>query len=328
MPKSQFRNLVFEGGGVKGIAYAGALQVLEEEGVLSGITRVAGTSAGAITATLLAVGAGSKDVARIVGQTDFNRFMDPGWLAGHLLHLWFDYGWYSGKAFEGWIQGVLDEFTGDANISFAGLQAQRLSGKPGLRELYMVGSDLSQQRALVFSAATTPGMPVWQAVRTSMSIPLFFQAMKVQGDVRVDGGVTWNYPLDIFDDPRYMDGVPAGRKGVARPVYNKQTLGFRVDTRQEIGAERHDQLAAAPIAGMAAYLKALVGFMLDMANKAHLQDQDWHRTVFIDAAGISATDFDLGQADIRRLIDNGRKGTREYFRWFKDPRAKVKPLNR
>lgn len=254
--------------------------------------------------------------------------MDPAWLTGHLLHLWFDYGWYSGKAFEGWIQGVLDEFTGDANISFAGLQAQRLSGKPGLRELYMVGSDLTQQRALVFSAAATPGTPVWQAVRTSMSIPLFFQAMKVQGDVRVDGGVTWNYPLDLFDDPRYIEGLPTGRKGATRVVYNKQTLGFRVDTRQEIGAERHDQLAAAPIEGMGAYLKALLGFMLDMANKAHLQDQDWHRTVFIDAAGINATDFDLSTADIRRLIENGRKGTREYFRWFKDRRAKIKPLNR
>ena len=29
-----FRNLVFEGGGVKGIAYVGAMQVLKEEGIL------------------------------------------------------------------------------------------------------------------------------------------------------------------------------------------------------------------------------------------------------------------------------------------------------
>jgi len=51
---SQFHNLVFEGGGIKGIAYAGALEVLEKENILSDIKRVAGTSAGAITATLLA----------------------------------------------------------------------------------------------------------------------------------------------------------------------------------------------------------------------------------------------------------------------------------
>ena len=51
-----FRNLVFEGGGVKGIAYIGAMQVLEEKGILTSVQRVGGTSAGAINATLLALG--------------------------------------------------------------------------------------------------------------------------------------------------------------------------------------------------------------------------------------------------------------------------------
>jgi NTE family protein len=73
---SQFRNLVFEGGGVKGIAYAGALEVLEKENILPDIKRVAGTSAGAITATLLALGAKSSDIADIVGHTSFRKFMD------------------------------------------------------------------------------------------------------------------------------------------------------------------------------------------------------------------------------------------------------------
>ena len=73
---SQFKNLVFEGGGVKGIAYAGALQVLEAQGVLPDIRRVAGTSAGAIVASLVALGAGSSDVADVVGGTHFREFMD------------------------------------------------------------------------------------------------------------------------------------------------------------------------------------------------------------------------------------------------------------
>ncbi len=42
-----FRNLVFEGGGVNGIAYLGALEVLEERGILTDIERIGGTSAGA-----------------------------------------------------------------------------------------------------------------------------------------------------------------------------------------------------------------------------------------------------------------------------------------
>lgn len=48
-----FKNLVFEGGGVKGIAYAGALEILDKEGILQNIERVAGTSAGAMMAVLV-----------------------------------------------------------------------------------------------------------------------------------------------------------------------------------------------------------------------------------------------------------------------------------
>ena len=42
---TQFRNLIFEGGGVKGVAYIGAMQILENCGVLQDIPRVGGCSA-------------------------------------------------------------------------------------------------------------------------------------------------------------------------------------------------------------------------------------------------------------------------------------------
>ena len=50
-----FKNLVFEGGGVKGIAYIGAIEALDQAGALNQIERVAGTSAGAITAMLMSL---------------------------------------------------------------------------------------------------------------------------------------------------------------------------------------------------------------------------------------------------------------------------------
>ena len=56
MPRYPFTNLVFEGGGVKGVAYVGALQVLEDRGIAGRVDAVAGTSAGAITAALVAAG--------------------------------------------------------------------------------------------------------------------------------------------------------------------------------------------------------------------------------------------------------------------------------
>ena len=49
IPRPTYRNLVMEGGGIRGIAYGGALLELEQQGLLRGIERVGGTSARAAT---------------------------------------------------------------------------------------------------------------------------------------------------------------------------------------------------------------------------------------------------------------------------------------
>jgi len=74
--KYHFRNLVFEGGGVKGIAYTGALEVLEKKGILNNIQRFAGTSAGSIVAVFLAVGFTPKEIKEILKKTNFESFKE------------------------------------------------------------------------------------------------------------------------------------------------------------------------------------------------------------------------------------------------------------
>ena len=63
-----FHNLVFEGGGVKGIAYVGALEVLEREGILQDIKRVAGTSAGAMMAVMVGLRYTADEVRKSYGS--------------------------------------------------------------------------------------------------------------------------------------------------------------------------------------------------------------------------------------------------------------------
>ncbi|MCY8177299.1 patatin-like phospholipase family protein, partial [Bacillus inaquosorum] len=71
-----FRNLVFEGGGVKGIAYVGALEILEEHKILKSIRRVGGTSAGAIVALLVGLGYSSCEIEQKLKEVDLKSFMD------------------------------------------------------------------------------------------------------------------------------------------------------------------------------------------------------------------------------------------------------------
>ena len=71
-----FENLVFEGGGVKGLAFCGALQVLELKGIMPNIKRLAGSSAGAITAGLVACDFTADEILEEVGKKNFNDFKD------------------------------------------------------------------------------------------------------------------------------------------------------------------------------------------------------------------------------------------------------------
>lgn len=240
------------------------------------------------------------------------------------------YGWYEGDEFSNWLKKQLQALTGRPNLRFKDLQ----SDTKRFKELYVVGTNLSTQMEQLFCAEYTPDMPVWKAVRISMSIPLFFAAVKENSDILVDGGVTWNYPIDLFDDKMYKPAKKAEGKVTYTKydedhIYNKETLGFRVDTLDEIQAEK-DSWRAPPrkIENIADYAAALLSFMLDMANKAHLHKNDWDRTVFIDALGVSATDFSLSDAQVAALVESGEKRTETYFEWFEDPNSKPAPLNR
>lgn len=324
---AQFENLVFEGGGIKGIAYAGAIGVLEEKGIMPGIRRVAGTSAGAITATLLALGAGGAQIQEILHATQFSAFEDAS--LGVVRNSWrllHRYGWYKGDAFSEWAKKQIAALGGDDGLTFAALSARAKEAPERYRELYMIGTDLSAQRSVVYSAERTPDTPIWQALRISMSLPLVFASIKSGGDIRVDGGLSWNYPLDLFDHPRYKARTEG--EGDA-PFYNTATLGFRVDSRAEIQAERTTfNLPRAEVRNLVDYLEALVGFAIDMANHAHLKKDDWHRTVFIDAKGVGTTDFGIDEKQQMALIESGRQGAEDYLQWFDNAPADDPPLNR
>lgn len=369
---NQFRNLVFEGGGVLGIAYAGALRVTQDKGILPDIQRVAGASAGAITAALLAVGYDADGIQKVVAETSFSSFMDaPGGFFGSLVRAFRQYGWFAGSSFGDWMKGCIRSAGLPETITFRELE--KLAERPEnlasrenrkLRKLYVVASDISRGVVLQYDANETPNKPIWEAVRASMSIPFFFagvtddpskykdpesgESQEEAGEsprvLLVDGGVTWNYPIDLFDDLRFIDDAEEkelyadprrlGLKSVfdEQHVYNKQTLGFRVDSEDEVAAYKNRQQSEPiRIDNVVDYSKALIQFMRGLANRSHLKKLDWHRTVFLDDAGIPFADFELADSAIRTLVANGEKGCRAYFDWFEKPfppDSPDRPLNR
>lgn len=332
MDEPIFRNLVFEGGGVKGIAYVGALKELEQLGVLKRIIRVGGTSAGAIMAVLLAFGYSIDECTTVLWDLDFRTFVDPSprWVV-NLCRVLRRYGWCKGHAFEQWLATLARDKSFPPDVTFSQL---------GEREgptLYIIGTNLSTRLAEVFSAEQTPAMSVVDAVRRSMSIPLYFAAVRNRlGDVFVDGGVFDNYPIKLFDRSGYLDsGIPFSfqartteyyepyNEGISANepqarIYNKQTLGFRLDSGREIEMFRHQSPPPRrDIRGLFGYSRALVGSVLNAQTNQHLHSDDWHRTIYINTLDVGTTDFDLSEEKKTALVESGRSGVREYFDWYR-----------
>ena len=326
-----FRNLVFEGGGVKGIAYVGAMKVLEKEEILKNIKRVGGTSAGSINAVLFAAEFSNQETLNVLNKLDFNEFKDDSWGAlRDMNRLKEEYGWYKGDFFREWIGDLLKRKTGSSNITFKALQEH--TGK----ELYVYATNLSTNFGEVYSPEHTPRMRVVDAVRRSMSIPLFFRAVRDdRKDIFVDGGALNNFPVKLFDREKYLeDGsvkrVPQYYKeenkslAVKFPksspyIYNKETLGFRLDSAKEIGVFRDGQEPQhQEIENFLDFTMQLIKTVLAVQDSQHLHDDDWHRTVYIDTLGVGTTDFDLSNSRKKELVDSGKKAAEDYLQWWSD----------
>lgn len=285
----KIKNLVFEGGGVKGIAYGGALMRLQELEKLNDIENIAGTSAGAITATLLAIGYKPEEISKIMSSTNFKDFADdsPGFLKD-IFRFLFKFGWHKGDRFEQWISSHIQKKLDKKDITFS-----------ELKNLFIIGSNLTAQRSEIYSADTTPQMSVVKAVRISMSIPFYFQAVfSKQKDVLVDGGVIRNYPINLFDTI-HPDGI-------SKP--NPETLGFRLTDDNPIETSRKIK-----ITGLKSFTWSLISLMQEAITRVHVKPDDWKRTIAIDTTGVGVTEFDIEVSKVQLLLANGKKAVDKYL---------------
>lgn len=309
--KTPPKNLVFEGAGIRGIAYAGAIAEMESKQLMDGIEKVGGTSAGAITALVVALGYSGKEIESIVGSTNFKKFNDgSGMFVGGIHRTSKFFGWYRGRKFEEWIEKLIDDKTGNDDISFAQLHER------GFKDLYVTGTCLNKQSLIVFSRFNYPNMKVKDAVRISMSIPLYFEAVFIDKegnvihkpkrphqkeglDVMVDGGLTGNFPIRIFDSTGFI---------------NPSTIGFRIDSDEQVESDRNGrELVTMPVTKFSQYMAAFYTMIMENLNRYPLRPEDWQRSVSIADGKISARIRKLSEQEINMLIENGREAVKKAY---------------
>ena len=217
--------LVLSGGGAKGVAHIGALKVLEEAGIP--IDYICGTSMGAIVGGLYAIGYDASELDSIVRAQDWMYLFSDRIDRTHrsyqskiqndiyLLTIPFNQnqklkisqptGIMKGQSilnkFSDLTLGYHDEASFDAlPIPFACVSADLISGK----EVVMRKGNLAL------------------AMRTSMSVPGFFEPVCKDSLVMIDGGVLNNFPVDVVKEmgADIVIGIDLSCDGLEPPKYS------------------------------------------------------------------------------------------------------------
>jgi NTE family protein len=199
------KRLVFTGGGTRCIVFADALLLLEKAGALERVEEYWGTSAGAFLATLMALSdsGGMEKVRELMHTTDYIKFRDVD--INNLLAIHKVWGLDSGISLVEEVERILE-------LIKPGAKDFKMSDIPGLT---IVISNLSTHTVVLCSAKTYPSLRVVDAIRASMSLPLFFRPYVHEdtGHIWVDGAVGANFPWMLV--PSHAD--------------RKESLGFTFD---------------------------------------------------------------------------------------------------
>jgi NTE family protein len=315
--ETRFADLVFEGGGVKGIGLAGAFSALQQRGFVP--KSVAGTSAGAITAALVAAGYSARDLDAILLRLPFKEFKDQTWqdripLVGRGAGLLLELGIYEGRYFQDWIADLLKQ----KGITRFGQVVDDDAEDPDNRyRLRVIASDVTHRRMLVLPndaehlGIDPDEMEIAYAVRMSMSIPIFFEPVVHEnprtGDrhLIVDGGMLSNFPVWLFDchgrDPKWP------------------TFGLKLvepDPKVPIGHRIAKDAHETDRGSLVDFVKSLALTMMAAHDRLYLEQATYARTIAIPTLGVGTTEFEIERPRIEALYESGRKAASDFLgRW-------------
>jgi len=310
-----YKYLALKGGGIRGIAYTGALKVLEEKNISPYIEKVAGTSAGAIVGALFCMGYSAKEMEEIMFGLNIATFNDGSWFfLGGQRRMRKNYGWYKGRKLESWIGWQVKQKTGDENTTF--MQLHRLAqNNKHFRDLYVTATNLSSQKLEVFSWETFPDLPVKTAVHASAAVPLYYGAVFIDSsgrvatqrhptnnyNVYVDGGLMDNYPIDLFNEP-------------GSDTLSPYALGMKLERPEQIEFRKtHIGLAPFNIHSFGSYMGSLYNIVKEQLNKTSEPINESKHSIYISNGNISPRVRHISTEQKEKLFNLGVAGAEQFF---------------
>ena len=324
--KATYKNLALEGGGLRGIAYAGAFKALEENGTMPQIENVAGSSAGAIAGLMVSIGYKADEIDSILMSLKFQKFNDgKGGLLGKYKRIKKKFGVYKGDKYEQWLREMLMKKTGNADLTFMQLHQLKLNNT-NCKDLFCTGTNISKQRLEVFSYKSTPTFSVATAVRISGGVPLYFTPIALNDSLQkiktgdtssyinyyVDGGMLCNYPISMFDSCKH-GSMPLLCNDL---IFNTETLGIKLERKEQIEVFLNNSIdiPAYQPKKINDYLSAFANLLMEsMARKYPGLLNEMGRSIYVDYGNLNPKVKKVSIKSKRMLYENGKAGVLQFF---------------
>ena len=302
--RTDYENLILEGGGVLSFAYCGAILELDRFGILQNIKRFAGTSVGGIFASLLAADFTAKEIWKLKQSISFAG-LSLKYDFSSIFNISKNYGINSTDVLRKQIQSILNTRL-DPDVTLSDL-----FNKTG-KELVLVSCCLNREKPVYFHHSTYGNVKLIDAIIASLSIPLFFQPLPLTvfggiEDYFVDGGIVDNYPIWIFNnlDSLYQNDLWS----FDREQINPLTLGLKLlsNGSKISGTERQ------PVSSMFNFFTQIINTLTNRIDVANISVNWLQQTILIPTCSIYFLDFDINEKQISDLIDHGSNAIKKHF---------------
>ena len=269
-----FTHLVLGGGGIKGCVITGALEALNKIFDINRIKYIIGSSAGGIVGTMFAVGYNPVELTEIFLKLNLAEYRDV-----KISNMLTTFGADDCTKLVRLLKAIIEQKV-KKDITF-----QELYIKTG-RTLILTGSNISDIKSVYFSRITYPNMKIIDAVRITLSYPVLFEPVKMDGKYMIDGAALDDYPIQYF-------------KGV------KRKIGIVLDTEKNEDVEHK-------INNFISYAGAVIFSIVKKFNK-DLVRKNMKDTILINLPDIHALEFGISTETKSKLRDIGYKTTLDYM---------------
>lgn len=274
---------IFGGGAIRGLAYLGAIKAMKELNVE--IKAFAGSSVGAIFATLATLDYSEEEFKTIFEEVNFELFRDVRFDIAKKFAI------SKGEHFLSWLRTCIEK-------KYYGTNYEKYKNPPVTfkdidKDFFIITANINGCEPYIFSKYTTPDFEVAQAIKISTSLPGLFEPFEYEDNLLVDGDMMKSWPMWEISDFLKPDDA--------------RILEFRLE-----GAKNWPDVKNS-VEYLNAVFATLSNFATDYIMNTY-QQKDKFDFIKINTEHILPVQFTLPKEERESLIDLGYVTTIDYFK--------------